>query len=155
MSPWSIDNNKWLPSKSPPFLHGHWAGRVLMASWEADEICPEWQGCIWPFLPLAPSTLEKRVLRRRRSCPRARPTPLHKYTHTGTYHGYHIHTHLHLYTYCAGTLLPILQEREGHRSKSHARLTFFSKMSPGRREEGSGWGTYVCLWRIHFDIWQN
>ena len=25
----------------------------------------------------------------------------------------------------------------------------------GRREEGSGWGTHVCLWRIHFDIWQN
>ena len=25
----------------------------------------------------------------------------------------------------------------------------------GRREEGSGWETRVCLWRIHFDIWQN
>ena len=25
----------------------------------------------------------------------------------------------------------------------------------GRREEGSGWGTHVCLWRIHFDTWQN
>ena len=25
----------------------------------------------------------------------------------------------------------------------------------GRREEGSGCGTRVCLWRIHFDIWQN
>ena len=25
----------------------------------------------------------------------------------------------------------------------------------GRRKEGSGWGTRVCLWRIHFDIWQN
>ena len=25
----------------------------------------------------------------------------------------------------------------------------------GRREEGSGWGTDVYLWRIHFDIWQN
>ena len=24
-----------------------------------------------------------------------------------------------------------------------------------RREEGSGWGTHVNLWRIHFDIWQN
>jgi len=23
------------------------------------------------------------------------------------------------------------------------------------REEGSGWGTRVCLWQIHFDIWQN
>ena len=25
----------------------------------------------------------------------------------------------------------------------------------GKREEGSGWGTHVYLWRIHFDIWQN
>ena len=25
----------------------------------------------------------------------------------------------------------------------------------GRWEEGSGWGTHVYLWRIHFDIWQN
>ena len=25
----------------------------------------------------------------------------------------------------------------------------------GRREEGSGWGTHVYQWRIHFDIWQN
>ena len=25
----------------------------------------------------------------------------------------------------------------------------------GRREEGTGWGTHVYLWWIHFDIWQN
>ena len=25
----------------------------------------------------------------------------------------------------------------------------------GKREEGSGCGTHVYLWRIHFDIWQN
>ena len=25
----------------------------------------------------------------------------------------------------------------------------------GRREEGSGWGTHVYLWQIHFDIWQS
>jgi len=25
----------------------------------------------------------------------------------------------------------------------------------GRREKGSGWGTHVYLWWIHFDIWQN
>ena len=24
-----------------------------------------------------------------------------------------------------------------------------------RREEGSGWGTHIYLWQIHFDIWQN
>ena len=23
------------------------------------------------------------------------------------------------------------------------------------REEGSGWGTHLYLWQIHFDIWQN
>ena len=39
---------------------------------------------------------------------------------------------------------------------------FFPQIKPslgmewgGRREEGSGWGTHVYLWRIHFDIWQN
>ena len=25
----------------------------------------------------------------------------------------------------------------------------------GRREEGSGWGAQVYLWRIHFDVGQN
>ena len=25
----------------------------------------------------------------------------------------------------------------------------------GRREDGSGWGTHVYLWWIHFYIWQN
>ena len=25
----------------------------------------------------------------------------------------------------------------------------------GRWEEGSGWGTHVYLWWVHFDIWQN
>ena len=25
----------------------------------------------------------------------------------------------------------------------------------GRREEGSGWGARVYLWRIHFDVCQN
>ena len=25
----------------------------------------------------------------------------------------------------------------------------------GMREEGSGWGTHIYLWQIHFDIWQN
>ena len=25
----------------------------------------------------------------------------------------------------------------------------------GRREEGSGWGTRLYLWRIQVDIWQN
>ena len=25
----------------------------------------------------------------------------------------------------------------------------------GGGEVGSGWGTHVYLWQIHFDIWQN
>ena len=25
----------------------------------------------------------------------------------------------------------------------------------GRWEEGSGWGTHVCPYRIHVDMWQN
>ena len=25
----------------------------------------------------------------------------------------------------------------------------------GRREDGSGWGTHIYLWWIHFYIWQN
>ena len=25
----------------------------------------------------------------------------------------------------------------------------------GRMEKGSGWGTHVYLWQIHFNIWQN
>ena len=25
----------------------------------------------------------------------------------------------------------------------------------GKRGAGSGWGTHVYLWQIHFDIWQN
>ena len=24
-----------------------------------------------------------------------------------------------------------------------------------REGGGSGWGTHVCLWQIHFDVWQN
>ena len=31
---------------------------------------------------------------------------------------------------------------------------FFIIINTGR-EEGSGWGTHVYLWRIHVDIWQN
>ena len=29
------------------------------------------------------------------------------------------------------------------------------KVQGGRKEEGSGWGTRVYLWRINVDIWQN
>ena len=31
----------------------------------------------------------------------------------------------------------------------------WSSVWGGRREEGSGWGTHVYPWRIHFSVWQN
>ena len=34
-------------------------------------------------------------------------------------------------------------------------VCFLVMVHGGRREEGSGWGTRVYLWRIHVDIWQN
>ena len=34
-------------------------------------------------------------------------------------------------------------------------VEFLEKSLFGRREEGSGWGTHLYLWQIHFDIWQN
>ena len=40
--------------------------------------------------------------------------------------------------------------QSGHHQKEHRGMVW-----GGRREEGSGWGTHVYLWRIHFDIWQN
>ena len=42
-------------------------------------------------------------------------------------------------------------------SKQNCYFYFLEKIKSrgGRRAEGSGWGTQVYLWRIHFDIWQN
>jgi len=34
-------------------------------------------------------------------------------------------------------------------------LSFKILVWGGRREEGSGCGTHVYLWQIHFDTWQN
>ena len=40
-------------------------------------------------------------------------------------------------------------------------LSIINNISPrgmvrgGRTEEGSEWGTRVCLWQIHIDVWQN
>jgi len=31
----------------------------------------------------------------------------------------------------------------------------FSSLWRERREEGSGWGTHVYLWQIHFNVWQD
>jgi len=32
---------------------------------------------------------------------------------------------------------------------------YWNTSQNGRKGEGSGWGTHVYLWQIHFDIWQN
>ena len=42
-------------------------------------------------------------------------------------------------------------------TKSQAQLSIHTQIIVlgGRKEEGSGWGTRVYLWRIHVDIWQN
>ena len=40
-------------------------------------------------------------------------------------------------------------------NKNHLKRDCPKKAGGGRREEGSGWGTRVYLWRIHVDIWQN
>ena len=42
-------------------------------------------------------------------------------------------------------------------TKSQAQLSIHTQIivRGGRKEEGSGWGTRVYLWRIHVDIWQN
>ena len=51
-----------------------------------------------------------------------------------------------------------------HQSRFDARYWMFGagalgrprgRVWGGRRKEGSGWGTHVYLWWIHFDIWQN
>ena len=49
-----------------------------------------------------------------------------------------------------------------HQSRFEARYWMLGAWCTGMtqrdgmgREEGSGWGTHVYLWQIHFDIWQN
>jgi len=47
----------------------------------------------------------------------------------------------------------------GQGTRSHMLKALYSwirgRIWEGRREEGSGWGTYVYRWQIHLDIWQN
>ena len=63
-----------------------------------------------------------------------------------------------------GTLKSLLQHHSSCQSRFDARYWMLGDSAlgrprvmvwGGRREEGSGWGTHVYLWRIHFDIWQN
>ena len=51
-------------------------------------------------------------------------------------------------------------DNEEHFISAISAFLFLSRYSRGmewggRGEEGSGWETYVHLWQIHFDIWQN
>ena len=55
-----------------------------------------------------------------------------------------------VYTNANTTLYRHLQPYSKGRSCIHFELPW-----GGRRAEGSGWGTHVYLWWIHFDIWQN
>ena len=74
----------------------------------------------------------------------------------------------------AGGLQSIRLQREPQLNTEVSRLTKFNwyaasllwflsrfivaieiKVAVVRREERSGWGTHVYLWRIHFNIWQN
>ena len=55
-------------------------------------------------------------------------------------------------------MIKVLKSTQG---RILVKMTYIFKRTPrgmewgGRREEGSGWGTHVYLWKIHFDIWQN
>ena len=62
------------------------------------------------------------------------------------------------------TPLPIwkvgLQTQDKHQDKQVDKGGLFilfssSLLWEGGREESSGWGTRVYLWRMHIDIWQN
>ena len=58
--------------------------------------------------------------------------------------------------YCHPAYLTYMQSTS-HKTPSWMKHNLESRLpgEGGRREEGSGWGTHVYLWRIHFDIWQN
>ena len=49
----------------------------------------------------------------------------------------------------------ILMEENGEELQSLLMKLKEESEKAGWREEGSGRGTHVYLWRIHFDIWQN
>ena len=73
---------------------------------------------------------------------------------------------------CQAVLQPRFQQWQGkllwlrwcHQSRFDARCWILGAgalgrpggmVQAGRREEGSGWGAHVYLWRIHVDVWQN
>ena len=49
-------------------------------------------------------------------------------------------------------IISIDAEKAFDKIQPHLWLKVFKN---GHREEGSWWGTYVYLWRIRFDVWQN
>ena len=42
-----------------------------------------------------------------------------------------------------------------NRERAYPHAINWKASSKRRGEEGSGWGAHVCLWRIHFGVWQN
>ena len=50
---------------------------------------------------------------------------------------------------------PAKQETQETWGQSLGQEDILEKEMATMREEGSGWGTHVYLWQIHFDIWQN
>ena len=39
--------------------------------------------------------------------------------------------------------------------EKYIKKTVMTQRDGTGREGGSGWGTHVYLWQIHFDLWQN
>ena len=53
-------------------------------------------------------------------------------------------------------LEPIIQSGVSQKDKHQYRLVHWDNPEGWYGEaEGSGWGSPVYLWQIHFDIWQN
>ena len=147
VSPWSADNDKW-PLPIPPYMDTEQEEHLQP---NKVGMKPSHDGREMSVLCSAPSTLEKWLLRRRRRGPKARPTSLHKYTHTTVHSHTHLSTHTHTFTHSPTctclhsfthlstcTPLPTLQvsshsskamldRGEGTRSGAHARLHFLNK----------------------------
>ena len=52
--------------------------------------------------------------------------------------------------------IPIPKKGNAKECSSYRTIALISHASKVMlKMEGSGWGTHVYLWRIHFDIWQN
>ena len=64
------------------------------------------------------------------------------------------HTHIHTQCMCVHILSTLSCQQTRHVVNIQFHTGMTQRDGTGR-EEGSGWGTRVYLWRIHVDIWQN